>query len=428
MNPGYGNKNSQTAFHANTSSTALTWLLDTGASSHMTNSYTNFQSPESYNGPEQFYIGDNKGLPITHSGSSSLHTSTHTFDLNYMLHVPDLKQDLISTNQFIVDNWCSIHLYPFHFIVKNLTSGKELFEGLVKVGLYPFLALSIARNHHAYVTSTKASQGIWHQRLSYPSFKILNKLASKSSISLLDMINKFVCSSYALGKCSRKSFTFVSCNTSKPLEILHIDVWGPASISSVNGYRYYLLLVDDFTKYSWFFPLKYKSEVFSTFIHFKSVVENMLGFKVITVRSDFGGEFVNHNFSNFFKTHGISHQLRCPHTPEQNGCAERKHRYIVETARTILATSQVPHIYWVETFSIALYLINGMPTGGKPSPWELLFHKPPDYTTLKVFGCRCFPWLKPYTSSKLDLKSKPCVFLGYSLNHKGYRCLDAPDM
>ncbi|KAM1320462.1 hypothetical protein ACFX2H_005342 [Malus domestica] len=434
LNPNYGTKHSQTAYHANTASNAFTpstasnaptWLLDTGASSHMTNSYTNLQSPEPYSGPDQVYIGDGKGLPITHSGSSCLPTSTHTFNLHNVLHVPDLKQDLISANRFIVDNWCSIHLYPFHFLVKDLTSGKELFKGPVKAGFYPFLAPSVADNHQAYVTSTTAPQGIWHQRLGHPSFKILHKLGSQSRISCSYHIHKFVCSSCALGKCSRKPFTSVSCTTTKPLKLLHTDVWGPAPVSSVNGFRYYLLLVDDFSKYSWFFPLQYKSELFSTFVHFKSVVENLLGFKVITLRFDSGGEFVNHQFSDFLKTHGISHQLSCPHTPEQNGCAERKHQHLVEIARTLLTASQVPHSYWVESFSTALYLINRMPTGSKLSPWEILFHKPPDYTTLKVFGCRCYPWLQPYTSSKLDPRSKACVFLGYSLNHKGYRCLDA---
>ncbi|TQE13859.1 hypothetical protein C1H46_000490 [Malus baccata] len=114
LNPNYGTKHSQTAYHTNTASNAFppstasnapTWLLDTGASSHMTNSYTNLQSPEPYSGPDQVYIGDGKGLPIIHSGSSCLPTSTHTFDLHNVLHVPDLKQDLISANRFIVDNW-----------------------------------------------------------------------------------------------------------------------------------------------------------------------------------------------------------------------------------------------------------------------------------------------------------------------------------
>ncbi|KAM2075508.1 hypothetical protein ACFX1T_038387 [Malus domestica] len=92
---------------------------------------------------------------------------------------------------------------------------------------------------------------------------------------------------------------------------------------------------------------------------------------------------------------------------------------------TLLASSRVPHQFWVEAFSTTLYLINRLPISQlDKSPWELLFCKSPDYSRLKVFGCSYYPWLKPYTSSKLDGKSTHCVFLGYSLQHKGYRCLD----
>ena len=84
-----------------------------------------------------------------------------------------------------------------------------------------------------------------------------------------------------------------------------------------------------------------------------------------------------------------------------------------------------PHVFWVEAFSTAIYLINRLPIFGiSISPWALLFKQPPDYSKLKVFGCHCFPWLQPYAHSKLEAKSKSCTFLGYSLQHKGYRCLD----
>lgn len=111
-----------------------------------------------------------------------------------------------------------------------------------------------------------------------------------------------------------------------------------------------LYLVDDFTKYCWFFPLKYKSEAFSSFIHFKSMVENILCTKIVTSRFDSGGEFINIQFSTFLRDHGIIHQLSCLYTPEQNGCVERKHRHLVETARTLLAPSKVLYEFWVDAF------------------------------------------------------------------------------
>ena len=106
MNPQFGSKTSQSAMCANiTSSSATpTWLLDSGASSHMTNFVANLQSSEPYTGPEQVYIGEGKGLPILHSGSSTLSTTQYNFAIRNVLHVSSLKQDMLSANQFTIDN------------------------------------------------------------------------------------------------------------------------------------------------------------------------------------------------------------------------------------------------------------------------------------------------------------------------------------
>ncbi|KAM1130278.1 hypothetical protein ACFX13_045779 [Malus domestica] len=299
------------------------------------------------------------------------------------------------------------------------------FKGPVQHGLYPFPFSSLTTGSPKALTAfVKASKDLWHNRLGHPSVKIINKLVSQSCISVLPNAAKFFCSDCALGKCSRIPFVSTISTTSKPLELIHTDVWGPLPITSYQGLKYYVIFVDDYTRYCWFYPLKYKSDVLSTFSQYKSMVENAFCTKIIALRSNSGEEFLNTSFSTFLAQYGIQHQLTCPHTPKQNGCAGRKHRHLVETARTLLAASKVPHIYWVEAFTTAIYLINQLPTVYRSSPWESLFHRPPNYVFLKIFGCACFPWLKPYTSAKLDPKSKACVFLGYSLNHKGYKCLD----
>ena len=130
----------------------------------------------------------------------------------------------------------------------------------------------------------------------------------------------------------------------------------------------------------------------------------------------------------FFHNLGISHRVPCPHTHQQNGTAERKHRHIVETGLTLLAHASVPLYYWSDAFATACFLINRMPsrTINMKTPLERLLHETPDYTIFKVFGCACWPHLRPYTNHKLDFRSKKCVFLGNSSLHKGYKCLNVP--
>jgi hypothetical protein len=120
------------------------------------------------------------------------------------------------------------------------------------------------------------------------------------------------------------------------------------------------------------------------------------------------------------------HHVSCPHTKQQNGSAKRKHRHILEVGLSLLAHASMSLKFWDEAFSTATYLINRLPSRviNFVSPFEKLFGTQPDYTWLKVFGCACWPHLRPYNTRKLEFKSKKCVFLGYSSSHKGYICLD----
>ena len=120
-------------------------------------------------------------------------------------------------------------------------------------------------------------------------------------------------------------------------------------------------------------------------------------------------------FQLFLKQKGIEHQLTCPHTPSQNGVAERKHRHLIETTVTLMHQTSLPLAYWFDALATAVFLVNRHPTLKLQNltPYEVLFKQKPDYTFLRTFGCRCYPWLQPYTSHKLQTKSMPCVFLGY---------------
>uniref|UniRef100_A0A2N9EUK7 Integrase catalytic domain-containing protein n=1 Tax=Fagus sylvatica TaxID=28930 RepID=A0A2N9EUK7_FAGSY len=211
-----------------------------------------------------------------------------------------------------------------------------------------------------------------------------------------------------------------------PFALVHADLWGPAPITSFTGFRYYLVLVDDFTKFTWTYLLKHKSDTFSIFTQFQAMVQTQFSLPIQVLRTDCGGEFISNEFNQFCANNGIIHQLSCPHTPQQNGTAERKHRHLIQCALALLSESTLPMSYWSYAVSTATHLINRLPTPNlnHKTPWEMLFHAPPDLTHLKSFGCQCFPLITPYTAHKLHPKTIPCVFLGYPSHTKGYLCLD----
>jgi histone deacetylase 1/2 len=195
-------------------------------------------------------------------------------------------------------------------------------------------------------------------------------------------------------------------------------------LPSSGGFKYYVSFIDDYSRYSWIYLIKHKSDVESIFYTFQSHVERLLNAKIRTVQSDWGGEY--HRLHAYFARTGIAHRVSCPHTSQQNGIAERKHRHLVETGLALLAHSSMPLRYWDEAFLTACYLINRMPTPiiNNATPVFRLLNTPPEYSFLCTFGCACWPSLRKYNSRKLEFRSKMCVFLGYSPMHKGYKCLD----
>jgi len=194
----------------------------------------------------------------------------------------------------------------------------------------------------------------------------------------------------------------------------------------MSGCRFYVIFVDDFSRFTWLYPLINKSEVFSYFVKFKLLVEKQFSTSIKQFQTDNGGEYTSTQFKHFLEKHGILHRRTCPHTSQQNGVAERKHRHIVEMGLTLLAQSGLPTKFWVESFLTSTYLINRLPTKvlHNASPFSKLFGTQPDYSLLKVFGSLCYPLLRPYAQHKLSFRSKPCIFLGYCINQRGYRCFD----
>lgn len=187
-----------------------------------------------------------------------------------------------------------------------------------------------------------------------------------------------------------------------------------------------MLFLDDFTNYLWVIPLKYKSQVYDTFLAFHAYVNTQFERPIKSFQCDNGREFNNGSFHDFCTKHGMNFRFSCPNTSSQNGKAERMIRTINNRTRTLLLHASIPPLLWVYALRVSCYLHNIIPSNllNKASPFHILYRKVPLYSHLRVFGCLCFPNLTSTTKHKLSPRSVPCVFLGYPTNHRGYLCLD----
>jgi hypothetical protein len=402
------------------------WYPDTGSTSHLTNDLLNLNiRADEYTGNEQIRVGNGQGLRIHHTGLASLKSPHNTFYLPSLLHVPAIQKNLISVNQFTTDNNVFLEFHPRFFCVKDIPTRRLLLHGPSKEGLYPWPSKhSPPASELAAFVGERASVDQWHNRLGHPALSIVRKVLASNKLPVYSSKATAVCSSCQMGKSHRLHFSNSLSRSSRPLQLLFLDVWGPSPMPSINNNRYYLCIVDDYSKYTWLFPINMKSDVTNVFLRFKTMVENFFSYNIASVQSDNGGEFLP--LHNKLTSIGVSYRFSCPHTHHQMGSVERKHRHIVDTGLALLAHASAPLSLWDDAFQTSCYLINRLPSPvtKNRTPFEILFQNPPDYQFLKTFGCECWPFLRPYNNNKFSFRSQSCVFIGYSKNHHGYKCLN----
>lgn len=401
------------------------WIYDSGATAHVTPSATNLQYAHPYEGTDAVMIGDGAYLPITHVGST-ISSPAGIIQLNEVLVCPDIQKSLLSVSKLCDDMSCGVFFDATNVYVIDLHKAKVVTKGPRSKGLYILKNQELEANFSDRHIST--SEDVWHLRLGHSSSKVLQQLKSSKEIEVNKKKTASKCEPCQMGKSPKLQFFQSQSHVVQPLYRIHYDLWGPSPIMSKQGFRYYAVLVDDFTRFSWFYPLQNKSDFYSVFVQFKILVETQFNSKIKEFQSDGGGEFVNHQMKQFLQTNGTIHRVSCPYTPEQNGLAERKHRHYAELGLAMMYQSHLPLHHWVEAFSTASYIINLLPSEALKniSPFEKRFQKKPDYSSLRAFGTACYLCLHSVTEHKFEPRSLQCVFVGYSMEHKGYRCLYPP--
>ena len=197
-----------------------------------------------------------------------------------------------------------------------------------------------------------------------------------------------------------------------PFDLVHMDIWGSFSIPTLDGYIYFLTLVDDATRATWIFLMKAKSEAKALIVSFYNMIITQFNVKIKCFRSDNALEF---KLSDFYFAKGIIHQTSYAYTPLQNFVVERKHQHILSLARVLQIQSNLPLPFLVDYVLIAVYLINRLPSSllHNKTPYELLFRKFHSYSHLKAFGCLCFASTTSPKPSKFSHRARKCVFIGY---------------
>ncbi|GJT00078.1 putative ribonuclease H-like domain-containing protein [Tanacetum coccineum] len=275
--------------------------------------------------------------------------------------------------------------------------------------------------------ATSDESKLWHRRLGHINFKNLNKLVKGNLVRGLP--SKVFKNDHTCVVCHKGKQHRASCKAklerliTEPLHTLHMDLFGPTSVKSINHASYCLVITDDCTRFSWVFFLASKDETSGILQTFIRQIENQLSHRVKIIRSDNGTEFKNRDMLEFCGNKGIKQEYSNARTPQQNGVAERMNRTLIEAARTMLADSLLPTTFWAEAVSTACYIFNRVRVT-KPqnkTPYELLFGHKPIISYIRPFGCHVTILDTLSVLGKFDGKSDEGFLVGYSLNSKAYR-------
>ena len=411
------------------------WLVDSGASSHMTWNKELLTDYKMFEKPEKVGLGD--GHTVDAFGTGNVHLNM-LFKQNHpkksimykVLHVPQLTCNLFSVRA--ASSKGNVLKFGHSRCWIHDSSGQLTGMGTMVDKLYQLDCEALCSEQATYATSqTDDITDVWHYRLGHANEQCIKSMANKklaTGIRLPKCAKLSFCEACIAGKMKRQPFRSVGeIRSKRKLQLIHSDVCGPMPTESIGGNAYFVTFIDDFSRCCAVYFLKRKSEVFSKFKEFEQRVHNDCDLHIGTLRSDNGGEYLSNEFKIYLKSKGIHHELTVPHCPEQNGVAERMNRTLMEMARSMMAHAGLPDKYWAEAVEAAAYIRNRTSTSsikGFKTPYEVWSGKKPDIGNLKVFGCMAYSHVHDSQRQKLDKKAVKLRFVGYCIQSKGYRLLD----
>lgn len=411
------------------------WVVDSGASAHMTCHKDILCNYSSFDIPQKVGLGDGRTVDVVGTGTVKIamlfdNYNTMNCEIENVLYVPKLSCNLFSVKS--ATNKGKVVQFGHSKCWIRDANGKLCGTGSLVNKMYQLNCETISQKEYASVASAdQTGMDLWHQRLGHTNGQRLKEISEKDSVSGLNIQKKATlsfCEGCVEGKMQRQPFKPVGeIRSTRKLELIHSDVCGPMQTASMSGRRYFVTFIDDYTRYCKVYFMEKKSEVFEKFKEFEIFMTNSSGLKIGSLRSDNGGEYVSAEFENYLKSKGIHHELTVAYTPQQNGVAERMNRTLMESSRSMLSHAGLPNSYWAEAVATAAYIRNRISTSAykeQETPYERWYERKPSVHHMKVFGCMAYAHVPDEERRKLDKKAERFRFVGYSTRCKGYRLLN----
>ena len=410
------------------------WIIDSGASQHMTSNRDLLMNYQGFSEPEPVVLGDGRSVQAFGTGEICItmllgsKKKERKSTMTKVLYVPKLAANLFSARAAAMKEKVVQFGHTLCWI-KN-SQGKVVARGRLVGNMYR-LDCRVERQEKQASVAERSSEklNLWHQRMAHLNPGQMKIMVSRDMVTGTDMpgTGKLdFCEACAEGKSHRAPFKPVGeVQSKKRLELVHSDVAGPMKTESFGGARYFVTFIDDYSRCVTVYPITHKSEVLDKFKEWEAVVTNQADCKIKTLRTDNGGEYMSAEFQSFIKEKGIHHETTVPHSPQQNGIAERMNRTLQEAALSMILHAGLSKSFWGEAVCSAAYIRNRViTTATGTTPYERWYGKKPDVSNFRVFGCTAYAHVPDSLRQKLDQKAVKMRFVGYSLTQKGYRLYD----